>query len=202
MQKGYAVDNLSKAIIPVHAREICSEFQPDVTRSETICAGGNGKNSCRFDSGGPLIDQETGQLIGLVSFGLADKKTEFLCNLAPALYTRVGSYISFINEDLGALPDTKPDSQTTMKADKQSSMPYTSVVAEQERKAKEDELCSTLEKPNKYGVPEDECRHQVAQCFEELQKNKNPQISDSPFEELNENANMLDSVVKCMDSRL
>ena len=122
--------------------------------------------------------------------------------MSPSVFTRVGSYISFINENLGALPDTKPDSQTTMKADKQSSMPYTSVVAEQERKAKEDELCSTLEKPNKYGVPEDECRHQVAQCFEELQKNKNPQISDSPFEELNENANMLDSVVKCMDSRL
>lgn len=75
-------------------------------RDSVVCVGGDGKNVCKFDSGGPLIDQKTGQLIGIASWVIPGPEWEpgraIQCNQAPSVFTRVGSYIPFITENLGA----------------------------------------------------------------------------------------------------
>ncbi|KID82278.1 trypsin-like protease [Metarhizium guizhouense ARSEF 977] len=120
------VDRLSKVVISIRAREDCSNLNPRAGIDTMICAGGNGKNVCRGDSGGPLIDQETGQLIGVSSFVIKDAtgNNYYLCNLSPSVYTRVSRYITFINENLGesvyTIPETQsPESQRIAKAKEQ-----------------------------------------------------------------------------------
>jgi secreted trypsin-like serine protease len=99
-----AVDMLSTAVIPIHGLSKCAKYSLAVGNRDTIlCAGGDGKGACRGDSGGPLVDQVTGQLIGLASWTINDAGRQF-CNLAPAVFTRVGSYMSFIRENLGGSP--------------------------------------------------------------------------------------------------
>lgn len=104
------VDQLNKVVIPVHTREDCVQLDSDAAGRDTIvCAGGDGKNVCHTDSGGPLYDQETGQLIGIASWVIKDAEW-YYCRMSPSVFTRVGSYISFINENLGAaeLPAESP----------------------------------------------------------------------------------------------
>lgn len=67
-----------------------------------ICAGGSdGKDSCRGDSGGPLMlierqyMKENYVAVGIVSFGLG-------CGIRgiPAVYTRVSSYVQWIVDNI------------------------------------------------------------------------------------------------------
>ncbi|XP_053686115.1 transmembrane protease serine 9-like [Sabethes cyaneus] len=55
------------------------------------------RDACRGDSGGPLITNLDGNwyLVGIVSFGLACGRTHF-----PGVYTRVNSYMDWINENI------------------------------------------------------------------------------------------------------
>ncbi|XWX00523.1 hypothetical protein V2A60_008543 [Cordyceps javanica] len=112
------VDKLSKIAIPVHPRQTCVDYEPETigSRDTIMCAGGDGKNTCGQDSGGPLFDEETGELIGVTSFALPDRNDKY-CSQAPAIYTRVASYMDFINANLGGaggLPD--PDYAWTRRA--------------------------------------------------------------------------------------
>ncbi|KAF5124174.1 Trypsin [Metarhizium anisopliae] len=95
--------NLHKVDIPVHKRDDCSDIDKGAVRDTIVCAGAPGKTACHGDSGGPLIDR-WGQLIGVVSGGGR------VCHEAgreTLIYTRVGSYIPFICENLDApCPDT------------------------------------------------------------------------------------------------
>lgn len=66
-----------------------------------MCAGGDkGRDSCRGDSGGPLmsVDKNTGNWFaaGIVSFG------PLPCGMAgwPGVYTKVNTYVSWISENL------------------------------------------------------------------------------------------------------
>ncbi|KJZ76103.1 hypothetical protein HIM_04559 [Hirsutella minnesotensis 3608] len=94
-------DKLLKAVIPVHTRETCSKLDPEMaSMDKVVCAGGQGKGTCRGDSGGPLIDEKTGQVIGVTSWGVRDKE-QYLCRDAPTVFTRVGSYIPFIAANQG-----------------------------------------------------------------------------------------------------
>lgn len=95
------VDKLSKAVIPIRARELCTKHHPNSAKDTIVCAGGDGKSTWNFDSGGPLIDQETRQLIGIVSGGSDSKE--------PGVYTGVGSYIPFIREYLGSVSNPDPN---------------------------------------------------------------------------------------------
>jgi len=66
-----------------------------------LCMNGKGgKSSCSGDSGGPLVTlAEDGQRVqqGVVSFGLA-----FGCEIGwPSAYTRVSSFLKWINENTG-----------------------------------------------------------------------------------------------------
>ncbi|KAH0591643.1 hypothetical protein MHUMG1_10621 [Metarhizium humberi] len=90
---------LSKVVMPVRDREVCLKLSPAALsgRTTVICVGGDGKGLCHRDSGGPVIDQETRRLIGVVSFGLGRPP----CTADnPMVCTRVGNYISFINKYL------------------------------------------------------------------------------------------------------
>ncbi|XWW94261.1 hypothetical protein V2A60_002204 [Cordyceps javanica] len=92
--------NLLKVVLPIRARKDCAHYQNIGERDTIICAGGSGKNVCSQDSGGPLFDEKTGELLGVVSQGTRDENNE-MCNQTPAAFTRVGSYIDFINSHLG-----------------------------------------------------------------------------------------------------
>ncbi|EFZ03846.2 chymotrypsin B1 [Metarhizium robertsii ARSEF 23] len=90
---------LSKIVLTIRAREDCAKYDDGVGDRDTIiCAGGIGKNLCLGDSGSPLFDQETGQLLGVMSRGI--EVSGSYCYFAPDVFSRVGSYISFINENL------------------------------------------------------------------------------------------------------
>ncbi|KAK8917966.1 hypothetical protein H634G_09623 [Metarhizium anisopliae BRIP 53293] len=91
---------LIKVALPVRGREVCEKIAPKIfTGKDTfLCVGGDGKGVCNKDSGGPLIDRETGQLIGLTSFGMG----RYPCGPKnPSVFTRISGYISFIKENMG-----------------------------------------------------------------------------------------------------
>lgn len=67
-----------------------------------LCAGGvSGKDSCRGDSGGPLMVVDTAVthhnwfIVGIVSFGIGCGVDGF-----PSVYTRVASYSQWIMDNL------------------------------------------------------------------------------------------------------
>ncbi|ATY67450.1 trypsin-related protease [Cordyceps militaris] len=174
---GDAAERMARVTLPIHDRSVCDNLDAGVQGRQTlVCAGGSGKNACRYDSGSPLMEQDTGLVVGVASWGIPDAE-ELMCSNAPMLYTRVSSYLGFINQHLegGAAAAAAP--------------PATPEQPGGGPRADEDKLCSTAAGPNKYGVPEDECRRVVAQCvFEEKQKNK----VESNF----------DGVVRCVDAQL
>ncbi|KAM3525924.1 hypothetical protein NHJ13051_003724 [Beauveria bassiana] len=91
-----AEENLAKVTLPVHAREVCDKLEPSVKGRDTVlCIGGNGKSACRYDSGGGFFDDTTSQVVGVASWVIVDKE-RLMCHNAPMIYTRVGSYVSFI----------------------------------------------------------------------------------------------------------
>ncbi|KAM3457602.1 hypothetical protein MY3296_001034 [Beauveria thailandica] len=96
------VEKLSKIVIPVRPLQDCVDLDPTEvgSRDTIVCAGGNGKTTCGQDSGSPLFDQATGELIGVMSFSSPDKNRKY-CSQAPAVFTRVASYMDFINANLG-----------------------------------------------------------------------------------------------------
>ena len=63
-----------------------------------ICAGDPGRDSCRGDSGGPLLAKtETDEVVqvGIVSFG------SLVCGDGnPGVYTNVAAYVSWIEDNL------------------------------------------------------------------------------------------------------
>ncbi|KAJ0173663.1 hypothetical protein K1T71_010812 [Dendrolimus kikuchii] len=93
-----------KVDVPVVNNTYCSSVYKKVNRlitSTQLCAGGiKGKDSCRGDSGGPLMGQpyETNKwmVLGIVSYGPSP------CGTAgwPGVYTRVGAYVDWILANL------------------------------------------------------------------------------------------------------
>ncbi|XP_060525633.1 serine protease easter-like isoform X2 [Cylas formicarius] len=95
-----------KLEVPVNTSEECDRTyrQAGVSLIKgQLCAGGKkGEDSCRGDSGGPLmsLDSENGEInwysVGIVSFGPTP------CGMAnwPAVYTRVSTYVDWIVRNL------------------------------------------------------------------------------------------------------
>ncbi|KAF5125063.1 Trypsin [Metarhizium anisopliae] len=103
-------EKLSKVVLDIHAREDCAakyKNQQVGDRDTIICAGGQGKNPCKGDSGGPLFHPETRELLGVVSWSIRDRYEDDLCNQTPTVFTRVGSYINWINDNLGSRPSSR-----------------------------------------------------------------------------------------------
>ncbi|KAM3455877.1 hypothetical protein NHJ6243_008368 [Beauveria neobassiana] len=169
----FRAGTLGKVVVPVQPREYCSSTDPNwVATDKIVCAGGNGKNVCRGDSGGPLFDQETEQIIGIASFVARDpgfqwptKLTPF-CNLAPAVYTSVSKHLAFINANLGEPGSgSNPGTQT-------GELSGSNKLAD--LRHREEELCKDL------GKSLDECRPQVAECVFQIGE----QINTFPNENL------------------
>uniref|UniRef100_A0A2C9GV95 CLIP domain-containing serine protease n=1 Tax=Anopheles dirus TaxID=7168 RepID=A0A2C9GV95_9DIPT len=89
--------------VPVLSNEACAEAFSTVHLEiipTQVCAGGEkGRDSCRGDSGGPLMSRTDGvtkaqfwHLVGLVSFGLEQCGTDGV----PGVYTRIGEYMDWV----------------------------------------------------------------------------------------------------------
>ncbi|KID64680.1 Peptidase cysteine/serine, trypsin-like protein, partial [Metarhizium brunneum ARSEF 3297] len=85
LSKGDVSDKLLKVAMPIVDinSDSCKASSAVQLPDTKVCAVGGGDTG-KGDSGGPLIDQETGQLIGIVSIG--------------PRYTRISSYIRFIDD--------------------------------------------------------------------------------------------------------
>lgn len=90
--------------MPYVPQEICQNTYTSVRNKlkiadSQICAGGeNGKDSCKGDSGGPLMHElgDTFVIVGVVSFG------SVICGQegAPALYTHVYKYLAWLKSEM------------------------------------------------------------------------------------------------------
>uniref|UniRef100_A0A0A9YLH9 Venom protease n=2 Tax=Lygus hesperus TaxID=30085 RepID=A0A0A9YLH9_LYGHE len=98
---GFISEVLLDVKLPIVDNEKCRKFyaskRVDID-SNHICAGGEaGKDSCRGDSGGPLMfkNDTTYFLIGVVAFGSA-------CGIegSPGVYTRITSHLDWLIENL------------------------------------------------------------------------------------------------------
>lgn len=91
-----------KVSVPLVPRSRCSQIFHFNLQFTQICAGGlKEKDSCRGDSGGPLMgtvktDSSQWLVLGIVSFG------SFPCGLEnrPGVYTSVASYYNWISSTL------------------------------------------------------------------------------------------------------
>ncbi|XP_050675358.1 CLIP domain-containing serine protease HP8-like [Leptidea sinapis] len=92
-----------KVQLPVVSESRCKSLYNQASRqvtSKQLCAGGsNGKDSCRGDSGGPLMGKNSDQhwvAVGVVSYGPTPCATEGW----PGVYTKVNAYIPWILEQI------------------------------------------------------------------------------------------------------
>jgi trypsin len=76
-----------------------------------LCAARSGKDACSGDSGGPLIHIQSGELIGITSWGVG-------CALAayPGVYARVSAYEAWIKDNVCPPSANKPDWCSVMRA--------------------------------------------------------------------------------------
>jgi hypothetical protein len=100
-------DNLMAVDVYPVDPDTCARQYNETTRinpDTMLCAGHSSLNydSCNGDSGGPLLDKETGEQVGIVSFGRGCGDPDF-----PGVYTRVSTYKSWIHDricELSAMP--------------------------------------------------------------------------------------------------
>lgn len=93
---------LQQLKVPQVPVEKCKDYKPfqNIDSEKQICAGGEkGKDSCKGDSGGPLITRKSISdpmyLIGVVSFGTR------ICGAGiPGVYTNISHYIGWIKNNL------------------------------------------------------------------------------------------------------
>jgi len=92
-------DKLREVVVPIIDRNTCNaldSYDGEITEN-MLCAGymAGGKDSCRGDSGGPLIANNT--LIGIVSWGYKCAQENH-----PGVYTNVKKYAGWIDENMDA----------------------------------------------------------------------------------------------------
>ncbi|KAM3421947.1 Trypsin-7 [Cercospora zeina] len=92
---GQATEDLMAVQVPIVHPDTCARvLAPALFSQNMICAGypEGGRDACQGDSGGPLYDDFTGEVIGVVSWGL----NGCAAPQSPGVYARVGRAIGFI----------------------------------------------------------------------------------------------------------
>ncbi|KAH9403630.1 hypothetical protein TYRP_014833 [Tyrophagus putrescentiae] len=88
---------LRTVTVPIVSRANCrSAYGASAITDNMFCAGilnVGGKDACQGDSGGPVVDA-SGKLVGAVSWGRGCAQAKY-----PGVYTRVGNYINWINQN-------------------------------------------------------------------------------------------------------
>ncbi|XP_064544351.1 serine protease grass-like [Drosophila montana] len=94
-------DNIMESKIPRIPREECTRsLQRDIRKSQ-LCAGNLGKDSCKGDSGGPLLYlSEYNENQRYVQFGIVSYGSRICGDGYPAVYTNVGSYMRWIADKI------------------------------------------------------------------------------------------------------
>lgn len=84
-------------------------YAPDLM----FCAGveGGGKDTCQGDSGGPIMDDETGDQVGVVSFGIGCARANY-----NGVYARVSSVTEWIEDQICKLSAYPPEGCPTQPA--------------------------------------------------------------------------------------
>ena len=83
--------------VPIVGRATCKlNYGSSSVTNNMICAGlaEGGKDACQGDSGGPLVDETRSQLLGITSWGYGCGGPNH-----PGVYTRVGNYVSWIQQN-------------------------------------------------------------------------------------------------------
>ena len=109
--------NLQKAVVPVVDYQICSvTYRNKLSFPEMFCAGyfiTGGTDSCQGDSGGPAVfyDEESSTFTqyGIVSYGVGCARPAY-----PGVYTNVGYYRNWIDQNLNQLDHRYVESGSSM----------------------------------------------------------------------------------------
>ncbi|XP_029036053.2 venom serine protease 34-like isoform X1 [Osmia bicornis bicornis] len=89
---GSTSDILQKVTLSVLTNLQCSQIYSNITR-DLICTYGEDKDSCQFDSGGPVLWQNPTSR-RLILTGIISQGTN--CGISAGINTRVGAYIDWI----------------------------------------------------------------------------------------------------------
>jgi len=96
-ETGVSSNQLREVALPVISNAACFPFYPELFDSRTaVCAGGSrlgGQDSCKGDSGGPLLvgRNNVNVIAGVISFGDGCARPG-----VPGVYTRVESFVDWI----------------------------------------------------------------------------------------------------------
>lgn len=93
--KKYLSDIKQSTVVNIVSREDCQRSYPDLSPEQLCAAGRTGEDTCKGDSGGPLmiLYGDKYYLIGVVS----GKRADSPCGTSvPSLYTNVFDYIPWI----------------------------------------------------------------------------------------------------------
>ncbi|KAI1946642.1 hypothetical protein LOZ35_001447 [Ophidiomyces ophidiicola] len=85
--------------IPIVRRRDCQNSyirapRPRTITRDMVCAGAPERDACNGDSGGPLYDLKTNELIGIVSWGEGCGSPTY-----PGVFTRVSKYVDWIRQN-------------------------------------------------------------------------------------------------------
>lgn len=82
----------------------CEDFinSPPFFPDSMLCAGTAERGTCRGDSGSPIMDEDSGEVVGISSYA-----TTLTCE-TPAVFTRVSAYDDWIQETICDISDEPP----------------------------------------------------------------------------------------------
>ncbi|XP_048023193.1 LOW QUALITY PROTEIN: enteropeptidase [Megalobrama amblycephala] len=106
-ENGNVANVLQEAVVPLLSNTQCQEWLPEYNITDRIlCAGytEGGVDSCKGDSGGPLMCEEAGHwvLVGATSFGIGCGRPQ-----RPGAYARVSQFIDWVVENRRLYSDWK-----------------------------------------------------------------------------------------------
>ncbi len=88
---------MMKVELNIMDRTTCKSFGLATVDDRVVCAAAKTRKTCKGDSGGPVIDTATGQLIAVVSAG----GKRCAPDGQPGIYTRIAAYMPWISKSTG-----------------------------------------------------------------------------------------------------